>query len=96
MPRRTIPGTGKKMPLNMRTTADLRKKIEAAAGASGRSMVQEVEYRVEASFHEDNLEDIRAELEAICRLLVQLSCEGEDNTRLLRLALKKNGAHAHG
>jgi hypothetical protein len=59
MPKRTIRGDGKKQPLNMRTTAALRKKIEKAAGASGRSLVQEVEYRVEQTFHGD---------EALCEI----------------------------
>jgi len=53
MPRRAIPGTGKRQPLNMRTTAELRRKIERAAGKSGRSLVQEVEYRVERSFQRE-------------------------------------------
>ena len=50
MPRRTVKGSGKKSPLNMRTTDALRKKLEAAAGSSGRSLVQEVEHRLEQSF----------------------------------------------
>ncbi len=41
---------GKRYPLNMRTTFDLRKKIEEAAYKSGRSLAQEVEYRIEVSF----------------------------------------------
>jgi len=53
MPKRTVKGDGKKQPFNMRTTAALRKKIETAAGKSGRSLVQEVEYRVEMSFHHE-------------------------------------------
>jgi len=56
MPKRTIRGDGKKQPLNMRTTSALRKKIEKAAGASGRSLVQEVEYRLEGSFYQDGVE----------------------------------------
>jgi hypothetical protein len=46
---------GKRYPLNMRTTQELREKMEAAARMSGRSLVQEVEYRLERSFHEDGL-----------------------------------------
>jgi hypothetical protein len=45
-----VKGTGKKSPLNMRTTEALRKKLETAAGLSGRSLVQEVEFRLEQSF----------------------------------------------
>jgi hypothetical protein len=54
MPRRTIIGDGKKTPLNMRTTAELRSKIERAAGRSGRSLVGEVEHRLELSFARDD------------------------------------------
>jgi hypothetical protein len=50
MPRRIVEGAGKKSPLNMRTTEALRKKLEVAAGLSGRSLVQEVEFRLEQSF----------------------------------------------
>jgi hypothetical protein len=41
-------------PLNMRTTKELRDKIEAAATVSGRSLVQEVEFRLEQSFQMDD------------------------------------------
>ena len=52
--KRVLPG--KRYPLNMRTTRELRDKIEEAAMASGRSLVQEVEFRLEQSFRreEDN------------------------------------------
>ncbi len=46
--RRVLPG--KRHPLNMRTTKELRDKVDAAAMASGRSLVQEVEFRLERSF----------------------------------------------
>ena len=44
------PGEGKRHPLNMRTTKALRDRLEAASKESGRSLVQEVEFRVEQSF----------------------------------------------
>ena len=44
---------GKRYPLNMRTTKELRQKLEQAAAKSGRSMVAEVEYRLERSFDRD-------------------------------------------
>jgi len=50
--KRVLPG--KRYPLNMRTTKELRDKIEEAAMASGRSLVQEVEFRLERSFREDD------------------------------------------
>jgi hypothetical protein len=37
----------------MRTTRELRERIIAAAHASGRSLVQEVEYRLERSFEKE-------------------------------------------
>jgi hypothetical protein len=56
MPRkskRVLPG--KRYPLNMRTTKELRDKVEQAAMATGRSLVQEVEVRLEESFLKQNL-----------------------------------------
>src|SRR5215831_968681 len=49
--KRVLPG--KRYPLNMRTTKELRDKIEQAAAASGRSLVQEVEFRLEQSFRRE-------------------------------------------
>jgi hypothetical protein len=40
---------GKRYPLNMRTTQDLRKRLERAAEKSGRSLAQEVEHRLQRS-----------------------------------------------
>jgi hypothetical protein len=48
-------GEGKRHPLNMRTTKELREKIDRAAEQSGRSLVQEVEHRLERSFDEGDL-----------------------------------------
>jgi predicted HicB family RNase H-like nuclease len=52
--KRVLPG--KRYPLNMRTTKELRDKIDWAATASGRSLVQEVEFRLERSFQEEEIE----------------------------------------
>ena len=46
-------GGGKRHPLNMRTTKELRERLEAAAAASGRSLAQEVEARLQRSFDQD-------------------------------------------
>jgi hypothetical protein len=48
MPR-TVKGPegGKRYPLSMRTTKEVRERLEAAATANGRSLAQEVEYLVE-------------------------------------------------
>ncbi len=50
------PGKGKRVPLNMRTTTEMRARIEQAAADSGRSLVQEVEHRVEQSFEKERRE----------------------------------------
>jgi hypothetical protein len=46
------PGDGKRHPLGIRTTARLARLIEEAARESGRSVAQEIEYRLEKSFLE--------------------------------------------
>jgi hypothetical protein len=48
------PGKGKRVPLNMRTTQEIRERLEQAAADSGRSLVQEVEARLERSFQEED------------------------------------------
>jgi hypothetical protein len=54
MPRTTKPtGGGKRYPLNMRTTRETRERLEAAAAANGRSLAQEVEFRIDRSFAEE-------------------------------------------
>ena len=54
--KRVLPG--KRYPLNMRTTKELRDKIEWAAMASGRSLVQEVESRLERLFQQEEIEEL--------------------------------------
>ena len=46
------PGEGKRTPLNMRTTRELRERLEREAADSGRSLAQEVEFRLERSLQE--------------------------------------------
>jgi hypothetical protein len=48
-------GGGKRHPLNMRTTKATRDRLEAAVATSGRSLVQEVEARLEQSFHQETV-----------------------------------------
>jgi hypothetical protein len=43
----------KRVPLNMRTTPDVRAKIEAAAKRSGRSLAHQVEHMIEDALHEE-------------------------------------------
>jgi hypothetical protein len=61
---------GKRYPLNMRTTRELRKRVEAAARASGRSLAAEVEYRLEQSIDHDNrLRENRAHTQMIHEMI---------------------------
>lgn len=64
MPRRspTTRGGGKRHPLNMRTTKEMRKRLEKAAAESGRSLVQEVEHRLEASFRDEALFELASDV----------------------------------
>jgi hypothetical protein len=64
-----VPGQRKDHNFTFRTRADLRDKLNAAAAASGRTATAEVELRVEASFHNEDLraiirEEVRAALAA--------------------------------
>jgi hypothetical protein len=54
--KRVLPG--KRYPLNMRTTKELRDKIAWAAMASGRSLVQEVEISLERLFLQEEIEKL--------------------------------------
>ncbi len=42
----------------MRTTKAIRSKLEKAAQANGRSLAQEVEFRLETSFQNDEIERV--------------------------------------
>ena len=46
-------GQGKRAQLNVRVTDELKNNMDAAAKASGRSVAQEVEFRLEQSFMDD-------------------------------------------
>lgn len=58
--------SAKRYPLGMRTTREIRKKIEKAAKASGRSLSAEVEFIINSYFQEqqfsDALIDLRLEI----------------------------------
>jgi hypothetical protein len=89
MPKRTVEGEGKKSPLNMRTTPALREKLEVAAGESGRSLVQEVEYRLEQSFATDALLGGKySELPRLITLAMMLGPKGPHRARALQEATR--------
>ena len=81
-PKAKRPTKGKRYPLNMRTTKELREQIEAAARASGRSLVQEVEYRLDRSF---DAAGVDALMGIMGTLLIDDEAEG---TKLLRLVMR--------
>lgn len=78
MPSKLPEGEGKRVPLNMRTTQDLRLKLDAAAEATGRSLAQEIEFRLEQSLSNDLL----------MRILVGGGIQGEMLTRLAEVVTK--------
>jgi Arc-like DNA binding domain len=81
MPRAMSTGGGKRHPLNMRTTREIREQLEAAAAASGRSLTQEVERRLERSFEGEI--DAGAVTQTIRRLMGSLTnLEGQLQQRL--------------
>ena len=49
------PGEGKRYPLSLRTTREIRELLEQEAIMSGRSMAQEAEYRLQKSFLDERL-----------------------------------------
>jgi hypothetical protein len=52
--RPVVPGTpGERVPVGFRITAEAKLKLEQAALASGRSLSQEAELRIEQSFERD-------------------------------------------
>jgi hypothetical protein len=61
MPRRAgksdaaVAQAGKRYPLNMRTTFEIRSKLEAAAAESGRSLAQEAESLIEKALQLDKV-----------------------------------------
>ncbi len=66
------PAPGKRAPLSLLVTPALKRRIEKAAQASGRTMAAEAEARLEASFHADELADIRTRLDEVSKGLREL------------------------
>lgn len=71
-----MPRDGKRYPLNMRTTKEIRERLEAAAAASGRSMAQEVERRLENSFLEKDKNDLERRVSLLERILLERLAHG--------------------
>lgn len=79
MPRKLPQGEGKRHPVSFRTTLVLNERLKAEAMKSGRSMSQEIERRLEASFRDDDLRAlIRDELHAALDGLTLVSVDDDD------------------
>jgi hypothetical protein len=82
MPRKAAPAAEpRRHPLNVRTTRELRDKMLAAAEQSGRSLVQELEYRLENSFGRDVVFDMLLGGQQNGRLLEKLAFAVRDAGR---------------
>ena len=82
-------GRAKRAPLSFRTTAEVRSKMDRAASESGRSLAQEIEYRLERSVHLDRWSNTD--------LLVSAGATSSSNAcvvgcaQILREAIEKSG-----
>jgi hypothetical protein len=67
------PDPGERVKLGLRVTAEVKRKLDAAADANGRSQSQEAEFRLEQSFERDRLSggisQLQATLDTIARFL---------------------------
>ena len=71
------PDPGERVKLGLRVTAEVKRNLDAAADANGRSQSQEAEFRLEQSFERDRLSEgisqLQATLDAIAEFLVLVS-----------------------
>jgi hypothetical protein len=58
---------GKRYPIAIRTTKELKERLERASKASGRSLAQELEFRLERSFEVQDIAD------AVCPVIARIS-----------------------
>jgi hypothetical protein len=95
MSPKTTKGPGKRHPLNMRTTKELRQRLDSAAKKSGRSLVQEVEARLDRSFYLDGIlkthmgeagELVNALSLAVSYALLRSKLDKQDQYRALQVA----------
>ena len=79
MPRTVKAKIGKRFPLSLRITEEMRTKLHNAAAQTGRSVSQEVEFRLERSFTRE--EDVwgGAHTERLLRMLA-IAIEGQEKS----------------
>jgi hypothetical protein len=91
-PRRGRPAlpaeAGKRYPLGIRTTKALRDALLSASHVSGRSLAQEIEFRLERSFLQANLVD------EVCSVLERLRAEGRESLEQFLKELRQERAAA--
>lgn len=76
----------RRVPMSVRTTPLLRARMDQAARASGRSLAQEVEFRLEQSFRdEENAKQMRGQMDFIKRV-VGAAGEGKTGDLLMKLS----------
>ena len=81
------PVEGERVSLGFRVTAEVKRKLEAAAVASGRSISQEAELRIERSFAADSIEQTireegRAQRKAIAAAMEKWTSDAGRDGRL--------------
>lgn len=62
MPKKAVVSEARRCLLNVRTTEAIRKKLEEAATISGRTLIHEIEHRIEMSFWQEEKEKLEKEI----------------------------------
>jgi hypothetical protein len=70
--RRGRPTVGERVPLGLRVTPEMKRRLDAAAKQSGRSQSQEAEFRLEGSFGRDTLIEAFVSMHDRLDVIVQL------------------------
>src|SRR5262245_40802878 len=85
---------GERIMLGLRVTADLKRKLEAEAKHSGRSLSQETEIRVQKSFDTEELGDkvVSRVEQAVEKKIEELWLEVEEAKRSLLETIKRSEA----
>jgi hypothetical protein len=91
-PAKREPKQGERVALSLRMTPDLKRKLDAAAEAGGRSQSQEAEFRLERSFEREALLSevlTLAYSEEVAGILIMLGMVIDDTTLVLKQPREK-------
>jgi hypothetical protein len=88
---------GKRYPIAIRTTKELKERLERASEASGRSLAQELEFRLERSFGVQDITDavrpLTAQIGELALLIIGLHDRvGAHETELMKTVLNPRSA----